>query len=74
MTIIQSKDTEGRASWTPVPEGYTVEKAEKILRWAGHTELRDMGMVAAHTSRRPHTWHLTDTPPLSLCSMIQSTS
>ena len=37
MTVIQSIDSEGRPSWTPVPEGYTVERAVQILEGAGHT-------------------------------------
>tara|TARA_B100001094_G_C18119551_1_gene766048 strand:- start:1202 stop:1345 length:144 start_codon:yes stop_codon:yes gene_type:complete len=47
MIVIRSKDAEGSPSWTPVPEGYTVEKAEKILRWAGHTEVTVVKSEAA---------------------------
>lgn len=39
MSVIQSIDSEGRPSWTPVPKGYTVERAVEILEWAGHTEI-----------------------------------
>ena len=47
MTIIRSKDADGRPSWTPVPEGYRVERAEKILRWAGHTQITTAKSEAA---------------------------
>ena len=39
MTVIQSIDSEGRPSWTPVPEGYALVRAVEILEWAGHTEI-----------------------------------
>lgn len=35
--MIQSIDSNGNPRWTPVPDGYTVERVMEILAWAGHT-------------------------------------
>ena len=39
MTLIQSIDAKGHPSWTPVPDGYPVERVIEILTFAGHTEI-----------------------------------
>ena len=47
MTLIQSIDAKGHPSWTPVPDGYTVERVVEVLGWAGHTEITTVGDAAA---------------------------
>ena len=39
MTVIQSIDSNGNPRWTPVPDGYAVERVIEILTFAGHTEV-----------------------------------
>lgn len=48
MIVLQSIDAEGNPSWSPVPEGYTVERAIEILSFAGHTEviLKEVDLAA----------------------------
>ena len=47
MTTIQSIDSNGNPRWTPVPNGYTVERVIEILSGAGHTEITTAGDAAA---------------------------
>jgi len=47
MTTIQSIDSNGNPRWTPVPDGYTVERVMEVLAWAGHTEITTAGDAAA---------------------------
>lgn len=44
---VQSIDSNGNPRWTPVPEGYTVERVIEILSGAGHTEITPAGHTAA---------------------------
>lgn len=39
MIILQSLDVEESPSWTPVPDGYTVDRVVEILTLVGHTNI-----------------------------------